>query len=127
VHPAQIVESAREQVEHAIAARDVRVNVRSDTLVRLDPRLTAAGLSHLLDNAAKYSPSAQPIEVNVAVDNGALVIAVRANGTGVSAADLPRLFARLYRGAPTSRVFRTGMCLGNVRVLGAVRRGHVCA
>ena len=127
VHPAQIVESAREQVAHAIAAHDVRVAMRSETLVRLDPRLTAAGLSHLLDNAAKYSPAAQPIDVDVSLAGGELVIAVRDHGPGVSAADLPRLFDRFYRGAQTSRVSGTGMGLSIVRGLLAVERGRVWA
>ena len=127
VHPAQIVESARELVERAIAGRDVRVNMRSETLVRLDPRLTAAGLTHLLDNAAKYSPSSQPIDVDVAVENGELVIAVRDHGAGVSAADLPRLFERFYRGTQASRVSGTGMGLSIVRGLLAVERGRVWA
>ncbi len=127
VHPAQIVESAREQVERAIAGRDVRVNMRSETLVRLDPRLTAAGLKHLLDNAAKYSPPPEPIDVDVAVENGELVIAVRDHGAGVLAADLPRLFERFYRGAQASRVSGTGMGLSIVRGLLAVERGRVWA
>ena len=127
VHPAQIVESAREQVAHAIAAHDVRVTVHCDTLVRLDPRLTAAGLSHLLDNAAKFSPSAQPIDVDVSIAGGELMIAVRDYGPGVSAADLPRLFERFYRGAQTKRVAGTGMGLSIVRGLLAVERGRVWA
>jgi two-component system, OmpR family, sensor histidine kinase KdpD len=125
VHPAQIVESAREQVAHAIASHEIRVTVRSETLVRLDPRLTAAGLSHLLDNAAKYSPPERPIDVDVSVENGELVIAVRDRGPGVSAADLPRLFDRFYRGAQTNRVSGTGMGLSIVRGLLAVEHGRV--
>ena len=125
VHPAQIVESAREQVAHAIASHEIRVTVHSETLVRLDPRLTAAGLSHLLDNAAKYSPPERPIDVDASVENGELVIAVRDRGPGVSAADLPRLFERFYRGAQTNRVSGTGMGLSIVRGLLAVEHGRV--
>jgi len=127
VHPAQIVESAREQVAHGIAAREVRVNVRSETLVRLDPRLTAAGLSHLIDNAAKYSPPDAPIDVDVSVADGELVIAVRDHGPGLAPADLPRLFDRFYRGAQAARVSGTGMGLAIVRGLLAVERGRVWA
>jgi two-component system sensor histidine kinase KdpD len=127
VHPAQIVESAREQVAHAIASREIRVAVRSETLVRLDPRLTAAGLSHLLDNAAKYSPAGRPIEVDASVDNGELVITIRDHGAGIAPADLPRLFERFYRGAHPNRVSGTGMGLSIVRGLLAVEHGRVWA
>src|SRR5262245_25227885 len=127
VHPAQIVESAREQVAHTVESHPVRVDVRAETLVRLDPRLTAAALAHLLDNAAKYSPPSAPIEVDASLADGDLVIAVRDHGPGVSAADLPRLFDRFYRGAQTSRVSGTGMGLSIVRGLLAVERGRVWA
>jgi two-component system sensor histidine kinase KdpD len=121
------VESAREQVAHAIAAHDVRVTVQADTLVRLDPRLTAAGLSHLLDNAAKFSPPARPIDVDASIADGELMIAVRDYGPGLSPADLPRVFDRFYRGAQTDRVAGTGMGLSIVRGLLAVERGRVWA
>ena len=127
VHPAQIVESAREQVAHAIASHDVRVAVQPDLLVRLDPRLTAAALSHLLDNAAKFSPPARAIDVDVSIAGGELMIAVRDYGPGLTPADLPRLFDRFYRGAQASRVAGTGMGLSIVRGLLAVERGRVWA
>ena len=127
VHPAQIVESAREQVAHAVDSHPVRVEIRADSLVRLDPRLTAAALAHLLDNAAKYSPADSPIEVDASLADGDLVIAVRDHGPGVSSVDLPRLFERFYRGAQTSRVSGTGMGLSIVRGLLAVERGRVWA
>src|SRR5262249_36768480 len=90
-HPAQILGSAREQVAHPLESHPMRMDVRVETLVRLDPRLTAAALAHLLDNAAKYSPSTAPIDVDATLAGGDLIIAVRDHGPGVSAADLPRL------------------------------------
>src|SRR5262249_27539038 len=91
------------------------------------PRLTAAALAHLLDNAAKYSPSTAPIEVDASLVDGDLVIAVRDHGPGVSAADLPRLFDRFYRGAHTGRVSgtRMGLSIGRGRL--AVGHGRVWA
>src|SRR4029078_3041928 len=93
----------------------------------LAPRLTAAGLAHLLDNAAKFSPPARPIDVDVAIAGGELVIAVRDYGPGLSESDLPRLCDRFYRGAQTKRVAGTGMGLSIVRGLLAVERGRVWA
>src|SRR5262249_2379242 len=127
VHPAQILDAAREQVSHAVAQHPVHVAVRADALVRLDPRLTAAGLAHLLDNAAKYSPAGTSIEVDASLSNGELVVSVRDHGAGVSAADMPRLFERFYRGTQTGRVAGTGMGLSIVRGLLAVEHGRVWA
>jgi len=80
-----------------------------------------------VSNAAKFSPSAQPIDVDVSIADGELTIAVRDYGPGLSAADLPRLFDRFYRGAQTRRVAGTGMGLSIVRGLLAVERGRVWA
>ena len=80
VHPAQIVDAAREQVAYALTQHPVHVSVRGDVLVRLDPRLTSAGLAHLLDNAAKYSPAGASIDVDAAVADGELLVSVRDRG-----------------------------------------------
>jgi two-component system sensor histidine kinase KdpD len=53
VTPSEIVEAARSRVEHALRGYVVELAVEPDRLVRLDPRLTAAALSHLLENAAQ--------------------------------------------------------------------------
>lgn len=127
VHPAQIIESAQEQVMHALGHHPLRINVPADVLVRLDPRLTAASLAHVIDNAAKYSPPAQPIDVEASVADGELVIAVRDYGPGIAPADLPRLFERFYRGAQGGRCSGTGMGLAIVRGLLAAERGRVWA
>ena len=61
VAPSEIVEAARSRVEHALRGRAVEISVEPERLVRLDPRLTAAALSHLLENAAQYSPAGSAI------------------------------------------------------------------
>ena len=57
VSPSEIVEAARSSVEHALRGRAIDVSADAERLVRLDPRLTAAALSQLLENAAQYSPA----------------------------------------------------------------------
>ena len=54
VHPSEIIAAARDQVEHTLGAHPVEVAIDPDLPVRLDPRLTAAALAHLLENAAQY-------------------------------------------------------------------------
>ncbi len=127
VHPTQIVEAAREQAEHAVHGHRVEVAVESDALVRLDPRLTASSLAHLLENAARYSPSDSSIQIIVSVVEGELVIRVRDRGPGIAPADLPRLFDRFYRGVQGNVVSGTGMGLPIARGLLAVEHGRVWA
>jgi len=126
-HPQQIVDAAREQVEHSLRHHSVEAIVESDVLVRLDPRLTAAALAHLLDNAARYSPPGRPIAVTAGLSGGELIIVVRDRGPGIATADLPRVFDRFYRGTQSMGVSGTGMGLSIARGLLAVERGRIWA
>ena len=128
VAPLEIIEAARSSVEHALRGRAVQVTVDSERLVRLDPRLTAAALSHLLENAAHYAPSPSAIGVAASVTDGGLAIAVRDRGPGVPEEDLPHVFERFYRGVNAKdRRSGTGMGLAIARGILAVERGRLFA
>ena len=128
VAPAEIIEAARGSVEPALRGRTLNVTVESDRLVRLDPRLTAAALSHLLENAAHYAPAASPIEVHARFADGALDVAVRDHGPGIPEADLAHVFDRFYRGANVKdRRSGTGMGLSIAKGVLAVERGRLFA
>ena len=77
----------------------VTVAFDPDVPVRLDPRLTATALAHLLENAAQYTPAGSTIDVVARVVDDELTIQVRDHGPGIAPADLPHLFDRFYRGA----------------------------
>jgi len=128
VAPSEIVDAARSRVEHTLRGRRLRISVESDQLARLDPRLTAAALSQLLENAAQYSPAESPIDVAASMDGGSLTIAVRDHGPGIPTADLPHVFERFYRGANAKRRRSgTGMGLAIARGILAVERGMISA
>ena len=127
VHPAEIVGAARDLVPQAL--RDHPIDVRiADVLVKVDPRLTAAALSHLLENAAQYSPPGARIEIAAGIDDGELTLAIRDRGPGIPETDLPRLFERFYRGGHGKRrAAGTGMGLSIARGLIAAERGRIWA
>jgi two-component system sensor histidine kinase KdpD len=127
-HPSEIVAAARGQVEHTLAGHQVTVSIEHDEPVRLDPRLTASALAHLLENAAQYAPAGSPIDVNAGMSGDGLELVVRDHGPGIAAADLPHLFERFYRGAAAkTRASGTGMGLWIVRGLLAVEQGRAWA
>ena len=58
----------------------------------------ARAVGNLLDNAVKWSPPGQPVEVAVAAGE----VTVRDHGPGIAEDDLPHVFDRFYR-APAAR------------------------
>jgi two-component system sensor histidine kinase KdpD len=124
----EIVDAARSRVEHALRGRTVEVSVESERLVRLDPRVPAAALSHLLENAAQYSPRSSSIHIDGIVSNDGLTITVRDHGHGIAPGDLPHVFERFFRGAD-AKVGRsgTGMGLAIARGVLAVEGGRISA
>jgi two-component system sensor histidine kinase KdpD len=129
VHPSEIVGAARAQVEHALRGRPVNVLVDPDSPVRLDPRLTATAIAHVLENAARYTPADSLIELTAGVtsDDG-FRVAVRDHGPGIARQDLPHLFERFFRGADVKRrITGTGMGLSIARGLLAAEGGRIWA
>ena len=127
-HPSEIVAAARDQVEHSTLQHTITVDIDPDMPVRLDPRVTASALAHLLENAAQYAPPGSTIEVTSRLGDEGLTLAVRDHGPGIAMADLPHLFERFYRGAAAAtRTSGTGMGLWIVRGLLAAEEGRVWA
>lgn len=129
VNAADIIEAARLQVEGKLAAHPVHVLGDPDKhLVRLDPRLTASALAHVLENAAMYSPPTAPIVIEVALEADHLRIAVRDRGPGILATELDRIFDRFYRGSLARHdSFSTGMGLAITRGLLTLQAGSIVA
>jgi two-component system sensor histidine kinase KdpD len=128
VSPSEIIEAARSRVEPALRGRAVEVSSDADRLVLLDPRLTAAALAQLLENASQYSPAGSPIDVRAQVAADGLTIAVRDCGPGIPDTDLPHVFERFYRGANVrDRRSGTGMGLAIAKGVLAVEQGTISA
>jgi two-component system sensor histidine kinase KdpD len=126
-HPLEIIEAARGQVEHFLRDHPIDVRDENTMLVELDPRLTAAALSHLLENAALYAPGGTAITVTASTSADGLLISVRDRGPGIPAEELPQLFDRFFRGRHARGTPGTGMGLVIARGLLALEGGQVSA
>jgi two-component system sensor histidine kinase KdpD len=128
VVPAEIVEAAVAQVRQAIRAHRVTIAADHETAVRVDPRITAAALAHLVENAAQYSPEGTTVSIDAVADEHGLTITVSDEGQGIADADLPHLFESFYRGAGARQhTIGTGMGLAITRGMLAAEDGRVWA
>jgi signal transduction histidine kinase len=91
--------------------RDFQVRVLARPTVKLDPLRVEQVLANLLNNASKFSPPDQPIEVEVASAEGDGVrLAVRDRGMGIPVERRARIFDRFYQAHADDH--RSGMGLG---------------
>jgi two-component system sensor histidine kinase KdpD len=128
VAAADVVDAAMANARHALESRDVHVDADADLEVDIDPRLASVALSHLLENAAQYSPPDRRIVVQARVEHDGLRVSVTDHGPGLDPGELDRLFERFYRGRAAKHAsFGTGMGLSITRGLLAVAGGRVWA
>jgi signal transduction histidine kinase len=81
--------------------------------------------ANLIDNALKYTPPGGRVEVEIGADDQAAILRVRDTGPGIPAAEMPRIFDRLFRG-DTSRAERgSGLGLSLVKAVVEAHGGTV--
>ena len=128
VTPAEVIEAAIAHVRHTLEGRHIEVDADSDTAVEIDPRLASGALSHLLENAAQYSPADRAIEVVGRTGHDGLQVFVIDHGPGLDPGELDHLFERFYRGRMARQLSPgTGMGLAITRGLLAAAGGRVWA
>ena len=125
VSPADVVDAAVAYVGPAVADRTLRVDADGLNEIQVDPRLTSTALSHVLENAARYSPAETPIAVKAWTSLDGAHFVVQDNGPGVETADLDRLFEPFYRGQKTRHATGTGLGLAITRGLIAAEGGRI--
>jgi two-component system sensor histidine kinase MprB len=96
---------------------------REPTTVSGAPAELLRAISNLLDNAVKWSPGDQPIEVTVAAG----VCSVRDHGAGIAPDDLPHVFDRFYRAADARTLPGSGLGLAIVRQVAEAHHGTATA
>jgi two-component system sensor histidine kinase MprB len=114
----EVVERARRHAPDA----EFELSLQPTVVAAVPARLQRA-IGNLIDNAIKYSPPHEPVEVTLA--DGELT--VRDRGPGISAADLAHVFDRFYRGAEARGRSGSGLGLAIVRQAVEQQGGTVTA
>jgi two-component system, OmpR family, sensor histidine kinase BaeS len=94
--------------------------------VRADPQRLEQVFLNLLDNAGRFSPPGERVDVTVDVQGEWAILRVRDRGPGVADEDLPSMFERFTRGRRRDlQGHGTGLGLAIVRTLVALHGGRV--
>jgi two-component system, OmpR family, sensor histidine kinase MprB len=118
----KVVDEAVERARRL--APDTRfVLIAEPCVVRASRARLARAVGNLLDNAVKWSPPGQPVEV--AVTGGE--VTVRDHGPGIAAQDLPHVFDRFYRARSARGLPGSGLGLAIVKHIADAHGGEVGA
>jgi two-component system, OmpR family, sensor histidine kinase MprB len=113
-----------------VAERTRRHSPTTSLLLELAPTIVTGvparlerAVANLLDNAVKYSPPGEPVEIELSGKE----LTVRDHGPGISAEDLTHVFDRFYRGAEARGRPGSGLGLAIVRQVVRQHGGTVTA
>ncbi len=117
-----LVNEVVERATRHTSATPLHVQLEPTIVTGVPARLERA-VGNLIDNAVKYSPPGEPVEVRLHAGE----LSVRDHGPGVSSQDLPHIFDRFYRGAEARGRPGSGLGLAIVRQVAAQQGGSVTA
>ena len=102
----EVVERARRR-----SGRIINLERKSPASIRVRPSQLDRAISNLIDNALKFCPTSQPVDVFVSNNR----IEVCDHGPGISDADKPHIFDRFYRAVATRALPCSGLGLAIVK------------
>jgi len=103
-----LAEARDKAVASGLPEDQVRIDdATGGAAVRGDPELVAHALTNLLDNARRHTPEGTAIVVGGRREGDRMLLYVHAQGPGIVADELPRLFEPFYR-PDASRARRSG-------------------
>lgn len=108
-----VVQQVTEQLRARVNQRSIHLPTKPGLpLVFADRERVAEVLVNLLDNADKYSPPSQPIEIDVCADETEVTLLVLDHGKGLFPQDLNRVFDKFYRASSGDAQANYGYGLG---------------
>jgi two-component system, OmpR family, sensor histidine kinase KdpD len=126
-HIREAVERAIKNSQGALRQNTVQVLVPSNLRpVRMDIDRITEILTHLLDNAGKYSPPNTPICVTAESKGTDLIVSVADHGPGIDQVEQEMIFEKFYRGRDQRMIIQgTGMGLPIAKAIVELHGGKI--
>jgi len=134
---AELVKAAVTEFAGPYAAEGLRLESNLTAIeADVDPVRIRQAISNLLSNSLRFTPGGGRVLVEVAPEDGEVVIRVTDNGSGIAEDELPRVFDRFFRGGPRPTGSGIGLTVvqelvrahgGRVEISSAAGRGTTVA
>ncbi|HEY2861950.1 MAG TPA: ATP-binding protein [Terracidiphilus sp.] len=120
--PNSLIAGALRQMKSLTEEREIRVMLPDQLpVVRVDADLIQLVITHLLDNALKYSSPNGPIVISADAADGKVIVHVSDSGHGIRQEEQAHIFEKFYRAKNEHHLKGTGMGLSIAR---EIMRAH---
>lgn len=121
---AEVIKSSRDK----LGKTPVYIHIPPEIpLIRFDKVLMEGVFSNLLDNAIKFAPREQTIEIFALVDIDRVVVSVEDRGPGIDGDEQSKLFEKFYRGRMLTSKRGLGLGLAICRIIIEAHGGQIWA
>ncbi len=123
----ELVDESLQNAQEIVHEHPVSVRLPEDLpRVLFDLRMTEKVLHHLLENAAKYSPTGNPIFISAEQSRDAVIVSVADHGVGIDMLEKSFIFDKFYRGTGQRyQVHGTGMGLAIAKAIVEAHGGQI--
>ncbi|MDR3409414.1 MAG: DUF4118 domain-containing protein [Formivibrio sp.] len=123
-----VISASLHLLKPSLGPRPLQVELQKNLpLVEFDAVLIERVLCNLIENAAKYSGNAQPIEIRAFVDGNEACIAVCDHGSGFPEGQIDHLFELFERGSAESAKLGVGLGLAICKAIAEAHGGRIDA
>jgi signal transduction histidine kinase len=124
---ALLVDDVVELYEHIAQEKGIQISndLNEQLSVTVDPARMRQVFANLLDNAIKYTPPGGQVSISAHRHDLEIELKFRDNGPGISEADLPRIWERLYRADKSRNEHGLGLGLSLVKAIVEAHQGRI--
>lgn len=125
----ELVTDVVQSLQPAAESKNIAIELTADRgkyQVTGDPVQLRRAISSLVENAIKFSPAQQKVQVTLATKPDYVVIEVQDWGPGIASTDLPYIFKKFYRGQ-SQESSGSGLGLALAQSIADLHGGHIWA
>jgi signal transduction histidine kinase len=114
---------------YQVIAEEKRISITTQFMTACEATVDAVRMrqvfANLLDNALKYTPEGGAVQLSCTMQGARVAVCIRDTGIGISAAEQPLIWNRMYRGDRSRSQRGLGLGLSLVKAIVEAHNGEV--